>query len=85
MEISAAPGPAPSPDEDIIELTDIVEKGAVPAPQAQNDGKNELTEHMADLRAKPDEKPEEDDLDLDALLNSTDGIPAEVKDGAPDY
>lgn len=61
-------------DDDIIELTDIVEKGSVPeASAAGGAAENPLEAQMADLLAGTGKTPapDEDEFDLDALLQAT--------------
>ncbi len=65
----------PSPeDDDIIELTDIVEKGVVPVASGDaGDGDNPLESQMADLLAGTGKAPasDEDTFDLDSLLKAS--------------
>ncbi|MDE7065896.1 MAG: hypothetical protein K2O70_10620, partial [Desulfovibrionaceae bacterium] len=60
---------APDTDEEIIDLTDIIEKGAVPASEEGN----HLDSQMSDLYAKSDSAPQaansDVDADIDALLS----------------
>lgn len=73
MDPSRIP-PSSETDDDIIELTDIVEKGSVPpAPGDSGDGDSSLDSLMADLLAGSDEASatEEEDFDLDALLKAS--------------
>lgn len=73
MDLSHAPQSS-EPDDDIIDLTDIVEKGAVPAtPVEAGSGENPLEAQMADLLAGSGKVPvaDEDEFDLDALLKAS--------------
>lgn len=73
MDLSHAPQSS-EPDDDIIDLTDIVEKGAVPAtPVEAGGGENPLEAQMADLLAGSGKVPvaDEDEFDLDALLKAS--------------
>ena len=70
MDPSRTP-PSSEADDDIIELTDIVEKGAVPAASGDaGAGDNPLESQMADLLAETGKGPVsgEDAFDLDSLL-----------------
>ncbi|MCH5276852.1 MAG: hypothetical protein J1E80_03340 [Desulfovibrionaceae bacterium] len=66
--------PSSEVEDDIIELTDIVEKGSIPsAPGGSGDEDTGLESLMADLLAESDDAParEEEDFDLDALLKAS--------------
>ncbi|MBS5049702.1 MAG: hypothetical protein KHZ29_07450 [Desulfovibrionaceae bacterium] len=73
MDPSRTP-PSSEADDDIIELTDIVEKGAVPAASGDaGAGDNPLESQMADLLAETGKGPVsgEDAFDLDSLLKAS--------------
>lgn len=82
--------PSSEVEDDIIDLTDIVEKGTVPPePGDTGGGDNALESLMADLLTGSDEAPptEEEDFDLDALLKASglndEGGTAETNTAAP--